>query len=120
MNPGPRTHKQATLRVAICEALPVEMWERTRELIAVRSEDRGKGHASALMWQVCAEADKAWLTLIVQPAPFDNGPPIERLRKWYTKFGFVEIQAEPCIMSRSPAPPKCWRSPALHQSAAQL
>lgn len=104
MNPGLRIHKQASVRVAIAEGLPSEMWEQTRELISMQSDDRGRGHATALMWQVCAEADRAWLTLFIKPEPFDDGMPADRLRKWYSKFGFVEIQAEPCLMVRSPQP----------------
>lgn len=103
MNPGPRKHKGASLRVAIAQGLPVEMWEKTREIIDVRSTNQRKGHATSLMWQICYEADKAGLVLIVQPRVFDDGMTQEQLEKWYGKFGFSPIQQEPVVlMSRVP------------------
>lgn len=106
MQPGLRRHKSASLRVSIAQALPVEMWEQTRELIAVQSGNRGRGEASALLHQVCAEADRAWLTLILKPEPFAPGLEQAQLEKFYSRFGFVEIQHEPCLMSRAPRRPE--------------
>jgi len=47
--------------------------------------------------------------LIVQVHAFDDGMDDQMLRKWYGKFGFVEIQTEPLLMCRSPEPPKVAR-----------
>lgn len=110
MNPGPRTHKQASLRVAIAEGLPVEMWEKTREIVGVQSLNQRKGHATALMWTVCAEADRAWLTLVVQPKSFANGMGDDKLIAWYSRFGFVKIQDTPVLMARSPQAPAVARA----------
>ena len=98
MNPGPRTHKGASLRVAIAEGLPVGMWEGSRELISIHSTAQGHGEATALMWSVCREADNASMVLIVQAEPFAPGLTLDRLRKWYSKFGFVPIQERPCVL----------------------
>jgi predicted GNAT family N-acyltransferase len=83
----------------------MEMRADTREIQALQADDRGRGHATALMWTTCAEADRAWLTLIVMPEPGT----LERLKRFYSKFGFDEIQAEPCLMARDPQPPKIAR-----------
>ena len=102
MTPGLRKHRQASLRVAI-PALPEDMTPVTRELIDVKSDNQRKGHATALMHQVTLEADKQWMTLLIQVKPFADGMTVEQLKKWYGRFGFVEIQAEPCcLMARSP------------------
>ena len=65
MQPGLREHKQASLRVAIPEALPEHMRPRMRELISIQSGNPRKGHATALLYQVCQEADDACMTLII-------------------------------------------------------
>jgi hypothetical protein len=102
MTPGKRTHKSASLRVAIPTGFPVEFWETCRELVSVQSSAQGRGDATALVWATCREADQAWLALIVKPEVFAPGLTIERLRRWYAKFGFVEIQAQPCLLARVP------------------
>lgn len=102
MEPGLRTHKQASLRVAIAQSLPVEMWETTREIIGVQSDAPRKGYATALLHQVCAEADRARIVLFLQVRPFAEGMSEEQLTKFYARFGFTVIQAEPCLMSRVP------------------
>jgi hypothetical protein len=98
MEPGLRTYKQATLRVAVPESLPEHMQPHMREILSVRSGSRQKGEASALMYRTCQEADDACVTLILQVAPFESGLTIEQLQKWYEKFGFAVIQTEPALM----------------------
>ena len=102
MTPGLRTHKAASLRVAIAEGLPSEMWDVTREIVSVQSTNPRKGDATTLMWSVCAEADRELKTLIIQVRPFSQGMNDDQLKKFYSKFGFEEIQADPCLMARSP------------------
>lgn len=100
MEPGLRKHKGATLRVAIAEGLPVAMWEKTRELLSVRSENQARGEASRLLWDVCAEADRARLSLILKPESFAPGLDDNKLKLFYAKFGFVKFQDDPCLMVR--------------------
>lgn len=100
MTPGLRDYKQATLRVAIPECLPEEMREKTREIVSVHSANPRKGHATLLMHQVCAEADRSGMVLILMPAKFDEGMGDEKLQRWYAKFGFALIQETPPLMAR--------------------
>ena len=73
-----------------------------REILSVQSGNPRKGQASALMAKVCKEADKEWMTLMVQVYAFDDGMSDEQLRKWYERFGFEKVQDGPCLMVRSP------------------
>lgn len=104
MDPGPRTYRGASLRVAIPQGLPVEFWETTRELVAVQSSAQGRGEATKLMRSVFDEADHAGLLLLVKPETFAPGLTDEQLRKWYARLNFVEFQAEPCLLARAPQP----------------
>ena len=105
MKEGLRQHKSAECRVSIAYGLPDEMHEATREIVAVKAGNARKGHATALMHTVCAEADREWITLIVNVKQFDEGMDDEKLKRWYSRFGFIEIQQEPCVlMVRSPEP----------------
>lgn len=109
MNPGLRYYKRASCRIAIPEGLPVEFQDQVREVLSVASDDKRGGQASALMYQICTEADFAWITLMLHVKPFADGMGDEQLKSWYGKFGFVEIQADPLLMARSPQPPKIRR-----------
>ena len=103
MNPGIRKLKSASLRVARPVGLPHEMQEQIRELIDMHSANQRKGHATALLKAVCKEADTEWLTLMVQVQPFDDGMDMDKLKRWYERLGFVEVQSQPVIlMARSP------------------
>ena len=75
-----------------------------RELLSVKAENPRKGHATGLMYQVCQEADDARMTLIITVAPFEEGMTQQQLEKWYSRFGFEEIQANPVIMARRVQP----------------
>lgn len=101
---GARSFKQASCRVAIADGLPEEMREGTREIVAVASENPRKGHATALMYSVCAEADVSGIVLILMPRPFGDGEmSAGQLEKWYGRFGFVTVQTDPAVlMARQP------------------
>ena len=112
MEVGLRQHKDASLRVAVAEGIPEHMREHVREILSVQSTNPRKGHATALMHTVCAEADKWWYVLLVHVKPFDDGMSMEQLQHWYAKFGFVKIQdaaddgTSAVLMARNPQPPK--------------
>ncbi len=106
MNPGLRAYRQASLRVAVPDGLPEDMRDDIREIVAVHSDAPRKGHATALLHQVCAEADHDRKTLLIHVQPFDDGMSAEQLRKWYARFGFIEVQTNPCLMARSPEKPR--------------
>lgn len=76
-----------------------------REVSAVLCDQaqRGKGHATSLLACVIREADDSRTTLLVVVKPFDDQQLTqEQLAEWYQRLGFVEIQARPCVMARSP------------------
>lgn len=82
------------------------MRKQTRELSAleVAPSSRNKGHATSLVFDVCAEADEHNITLVLFVQPFGD---IElskgQLADWYAKrFGFAPIQADPLLMARMP------------------
>lgn len=100
MTPGLRTHKRASLRIADPTGIPEDMRDGMREILSLQSEDRGKGHAKALMHQVCAEADRHNIVLLLQPQPFAEGMTQERLEKFYESVGFRRIQERPVLMAR--------------------
>lgn len=108
MTPGPRRHKSASLRVAHPSGydLSAEELERLREIISVKSECQGRGDAARLMYAVCDEADREWITLVLTVAPFGDGLTEEQLKRFYARFGFIEFQAEPCLMTRAPQRPR--------------
>ena len=102
MTPGLREYKQATLRVAVPLGIPEHMRHGVREIVAVQTTNPRKGHATHLMHDVCAEADRTGFVLMLQVRPFDDGMDDEQLEEWYAKFGFIEIQHEPVLMARQP------------------
>lgn len=105
MPPGPRAHRQASLRVAITEGVPSEMQAHIRELVSLKSGNPRKGDATGLMWAVCAEADLARMMLLLRAEPFSGDITQAQLEKFYQRFGFVKIQATPVLMARSPEKP---------------
>lgn len=64
----------------------------------MREEERGQGHASALLREVCKEADAAAVMPVLFVEPFDTGLSAVDLVAWYGRHGFAEIQAEPVRM----------------------
>lgn len=64
----------------------------------VPAEARQRGEASALLRQLCSEADDANVMLVLFVAPFDGGPDADVLAKWYASHGFAEIQIKPVRM----------------------
>ena len=87
-------------------ALPRRLRDKTREITKVHTQaaEQGNGHASALMQDVCDEADRAGITLVLWPRPYgdDIALSASMLQDWYAGFGFRVIQPEPVMMARSP------------------
>lgn len=104
MQVGLRKWKSASLRIGEPD-IPAHMRPHMREVLDVKSENPRNGDATRLLYQVCAEADKAFTTLLLMPAAFDAGMNTEQLEKWYAKFGFERIQDEPVLMARQIVPP---------------
>lgn len=71
----------------------------------VDAENRNKGSATALMQQICKDADSTNLHLILEPKSYDDGDlDNTSLETFYKKFGFKKIQDEPALMLRAPIP----------------
>lgn len=106
MNVGARTHEGASLQVRISVALPKKLRDRTREITKVHTpaDMQQQGHATALMRDVCSEADRDGITLILWPRPYGDDIALSQamLIRWYQRFGFRVIQPEPVLMARPP------------------
>ena len=96
MKPGIRTHGPASLRLSYSTLVGANLRGMLRELthLQVSEDARGQGHGSALMREVCAEADKAQTVLMLTA---DD----TRLADWYARFGFKLIQDGPLLMVRA-------------------
>ena len=100
MELGDRHHGAASARIRLCPGLGPKLQASTRELcdLSTPADAQGHGHASALLREVCEEADAAGVMLVLFMAPFDTGLSAEDLAAWYGRHGFAEIQAEPVKM----------------------
>lgn len=102
MEPGARNHGPASLQLVRMTGL------EDKALLEVKSvhtpkDSRNQGQATALMAEVCAEADKDHVLLILTPDRFDTGPLDNgQLEAWYAQMGFVAIQGKPVLMCRDP------------------
>lgn len=98
---GKHSNAYASCRIAYPTTLPDEMQGPILELrsLKTRKDKRRKGFASALMTEVCIEADlhRRFLLLCVEP---EDDTPLEALANFYVKHGFQPIQAEPLLMLR--------------------
>ena len=108
MPTGERRVGPATLRVRQCEALPLHLRPKTREIVNLETkfEEQGKGYATTLMHKVCREADAAGLVLVLSPQPWGDNINLSQaqLLDWYQRsFGFQPVQTEPMVlMARMP------------------
>lgn len=94
---------EATCLVKRSVQVPMEMRNGLREISKLETpvEHRGKGHATELLKAICDEADTQALVLLLHVAPFgDTDLGASQLERWYEKFGFQTIQAEPKLMAR--------------------
>lgn len=101
---GNRNHGGASLKLGYSMAIPAHMRGGIREITNVYTSEakRGHGDASKLLKQVCDEADKERIVLMLIPKPFDDGLDELRLMAWYSRHGFMAIQDKPMLMARQP------------------
>ena len=100
MELGERRHGAASARIRLCPGLGPKLQASTRELCDLRTQAgaQGQGHASALLREVCEEADAAGVMLVLFVDPFGTGLSADDLAAWYERNGFAEIQAQPVKM----------------------
>jgi predicted GNAT family N-acyltransferase len=97
MKPGTITLGNASLHIGYPQIIAANQRGHAREITGfiVPEEHRGKGEGSALLQDVCEQADQDKLLLIITADTL-------RLASFYAKHGFVAIQANPILMARSP------------------
>ena len=93
MKPGTRTLGSASCLIRYSQLADVSVRGKLREVCELKSERRGEGHGSKLIESVCAEADKAGVTLLLTA---DD----KTLGRWYHRHGFRAIQEQPLVMMR--------------------
>ena len=97
MKLGQRTNGAASLTLSHSTALP----SRLREVVEVSQvstdpESRRQYLATGLLREVCNEADREHVVLMLLPEGEDW------LQCWYERFGFIRIQENPVLMARKP------------------
>lgn len=105
MEPGTRSNGPASLQLVRMAGIDESVAEGLLEVKSVLTvkPSRRQGHASRLMTDLCAEADKSGTLLVLTPEQFDNGPiGSKQLQSWYERFRFVAIQDKPVLMCRDP------------------
>jgi GNAT superfamily N-acetyltransferase len=97
-------HSSAQLNPFLNSGLSNDEASRVRLLSHVHTdpEHRKQGYATKLLEDITKQADEAIITLITEPKAYDDSD-FTDLKPFYEKHGFIEIQAEPLIMMRSPA-----------------
>ncbi len=107
MKYGTREFGEASCKVLKPIALPMHLHNDVREItkVFVPKETRGQKLATKLLEQVCREADKFKMILMIHVHPFDDEPmDIKQLANWYgSTFNFNQIQEDPMLMARMPA-----------------
>ena len=100
MSIGRREIGSASCKIVEASGVPEHMQPMMREVLDLTSTNPRKGHATALMTRICAEADRTRTTLLLTAHAFQDGMTDEQLAKWYERFGFIKIQDQPVIMAR--------------------
>ena len=105
MKTGTIKHGSAQAKVSYSQMVAPHLRGKLREIssLIVDQSERGHGSATELMHILTTQADESGLTLLVVVEPFDDEPiDGDRLRNWYERLGFIEIQHLPCVMARPP------------------
>lgn len=105
MKLGARKFGAATCKLGRTVQVPAHMREQIVELSAlhVPIEQRREGFATALLTEICKEADAAGKLLLLHVKPFSDGVmSASQLATFYSRFGFQDIQPDPRLMARMP------------------
>lgn len=106
MKPGHIVMGHASLELSYSGIVPVADRGRVLEVTSLRTDrwSRNQGHASALMREVCQQADQNDMFLLLRPEAFGaGGLTTEQLADWYARrFDFVQLQDAPLILIRLP------------------
>lgn len=110
LKPGTVELGPARLEISLYGPVRPKLRSGVREITGVwcAPAERRRGHASALLREVCTDADEAGITLVLMPEAFGEGygGPFmsdESLAAWYARgFGFFTLQPSPLILMRMP------------------
>lgn len=95
MKPGHIVLGHSSLDLSYSSIIPAADRDRVLEITSLRTDrwSRGKGHAGALMREVCEQADQHGMFLMLTPEAFGiEGLATEQLADWYTRrFGFMPL-----------------------------
>lgn len=96
MKLGKRIKGGCTCLLSHSDALPANLKD-VIEVSNIYTDEwhRNKGHANKLLDDICEDADKSGIVLMLMP---DD----QWLVKWYESHGFQTIQIDPIIMARPP------------------
>lgn len=94
MRIGDRHKGAAKLHIGAANVLPRHMWAHVRQLTKLRvdPDQRGQGDGTALLNDVCGEADRERVALMLS---VDEVPDREKLVNWYRRAGFETWFAVP-------------------------
>ena len=97
MKTGTRRYRSASAKLGYTTLVGAHLRGKLREIshFNTPAEERGKGHGTHLMREICRDADRDRIVLMLLPDT-------QRLSKWYARFGFVTIQDDPDVMVREP------------------
>jgi len=100
---GQQSRGSASCMVSKTVQVPLSMRESIREVSRVYTPkaDRGQGLATALMRDLCEQADALHLALLIHVQPYsDSEMDAAQLEAWYARFGFQVFQEFPKLMAR--------------------
>lgn len=104
MKLGKRVFGAASCKLGRTVQVPEHMRDGIVELSGLYCAEaqRREGFATALVGEICNEADEAGKILLLHVAPYAlGGLDKAQLAAWYAdKFGFSPIQVEPLLMAR--------------------
>ena len=93
MKTGDYSLLSASCRLAYSQQVEPHLRGGLRILTHLHSSEKCKGHAGALMARLCALADAAGITLMLEPMAEGAGMNTQELTDWYSeRFGFFTLQ----------------------------
>ena len=97
MKTGVRRYRSASVKLGYTALVCAHMRGKLREVshFNTPAEERGNGYGTNLMREICRDADRDRIVLMLLPDT-------QRLSEWYARFGFVTIQDDPDVMMREP------------------
>jgi hypothetical protein len=99
MRTGVRTLGPASLKLSYNQQVAPHLRGGLRELSHLECTEPKKGHATKLMQEVCSEADKENIMLLLHVEPYGEMDKAA-LQDWYSRLGFFILQETPTIMVR--------------------